>query len=260
MMRTPWPIVSHIAAMMVFAMAAFGARHGSAEPILIFAASSLSGALDAVVTDYQKTRPADVRLSYSASSTLARQLTRGAPAKIFISANEAWIKFAEHQQALQASSKFVLARNRLVLAAPKGKVTGFTKLTTETLQTALGRGRLVLGDPTHVPAGIYAKEALRSLGLWRVVQHRLAPSINVRAALALLERSEASLGILYKSDVRANGKVIALHTLPHSSHSAIKYVAALTAGDAGKSVLNLFEYFKSRKVTTRLMQFGFDPA
>ena len=112
--------------MMVFAMAAFGARHGSAEPILIFAASSLSGALDAVVTDYQKTRPADVRLSYSASSTLARQLTRGAPAKIFISANESWIKFAEHQQALQASSKFVLARNRLVLAAPKGKVTGFT--------------------------------------------------------------------------------------------------------------------------------------
>ena len=94
------------------------ARPVAADPILVFAASSLSGALDAIVEDYQKTHPTNIKISYAASSTLARQLAQGAPADIYISANSVWVKYVEDQQAIQTASKFILVRNQLVLAAP----------------------------------------------------------------------------------------------------------------------------------------------
>jgi len=235
-------------------------RPACAEPVIIFAASSLSGALDAVAEEYKNSTSADIRVSYAASSALARQIGRGAPAHIFISANTAWSAYLEERQALQTSSKFTLVRNRLVLAAPTRIVSPVQELTAKYLQSRLKSGRLVIADPAHVPAGIYAREALEKLGLWHAVQHRLAPAINVRAALALLERQEAPLGVLYRTDVLNSEKVQLVYTFPTTSHSPISYMAALTKRNSGKDVLNFFRYLKSPLAATRLCQFGFDPA
>ena len=144
----------------------------------------MSGALDAVAKDYQKTHPTNIKIAYAASSTLARQLAQGAPADIYISANVVWVRYVEDQQAIQAASKFILVRNQLVLAAPGQAGAAPIRLSAAFFQKHLKAGRLVLADPAHVPAGIYAREAecepLACSG---------APTgsgINVRAALALL--------------------------------------------------------------------------
>ena len=110
-----------------------------------------------------------------------------------------------------------------------------------------------------MPAGIYAREALKNMNLWHVVQHRLALGINVRAALALLERREAPLGILYKTDVLTNPHTKIVSTFPPSSHAPIEYTAALAIGRTGKEVLKFFQYLQSPVAETRLSQFGFDP-
>ena len=235
------------------------ARPVAADPILVFAASSLSGALDAVAEDYQKTHPTNIKISYAASSTLARQLAQGAPADIYISANVVWVKYVEDQQAIQAASKFILVRNQLVLAAPGQAGAAPIRLSAAFFEKHLKAGRLVLADPTHVPAGIYAREALKNMNLWHVVQHRLALGINVRAALALLERREAPLGILYKTDVLTNPHTKIVSTFPPSSHAPIEYTAALAIGRTGKEVLKFFQYLQSPVAEARLSQFGFDP-
>ena len=231
----------------------------AAEPTLVFAASSLSGALDAVVSDYQTSSSADIRVSFAASSSLARQLVQGAPADIFISANTAWMKYAEDRQAIQSASKVALIRNQLVLARPYNKVTYTAQLSADYLQNQLKTGRFVLADPTHVPAGLYAKEALESMKLWHIVKHRLAPAINVRAVLALLERGEAPIGILYKTDALASRNVNIISTFPPSSHTPIRYIAALGAQPASQSVSNFFRYLRSPAAMSRWYEFGFDP-
>lgn len=235
------------------------ARPVAADSILVFAASSLSGALDAVAEDYQKTHPTNIRISYAASSTLARQLAQGAPADIYISANVIWVKYVEDQQAIQAASKFILVRNQLVLAAPSQAGTAPIRLSAAYFQKHLKAGRLVVADPAHVPAGIYAREALKNMNLWDAVQHRLALGINVRAALALLERQEAPLGILYKTDVLTSRHTKIVSTFPPSSHTPIEYTAALGIGHTGKEVLKFFQYLQSPVTEARLSQFGFDP-
>ena len=255
-----WGIVlSKLALLTGILLPALTARPAAADPVLVFAASSLSGALDAVVADYQETHPTDIRISFAASSTLARQLVQGAPADIYISANTVWIKYAEDRQAIQPVSKFTLIHNQLVLAAPGQRGTAPIRLSSAYLQTHLKTGRLVVADPAHVPAGMYAREALENMRLWDIVQHRLAPVINVRAVLALLERREAALGILYKTDVLSSRHVEIVSTFPPSSHAPIQYTAALSTRRKGQDVLNFFQYLKSPDAVARLSQFGFDP-
>lgn len=177
--------------------------------------------------------PAPV-LSFAGTSALARQIEQGAPADLFVSADEEWMDTLERQGLLRPGTRGDLLGNRLVLIAPKGSAArGLADL---------GDGRLALADTEAVPAGKYAKAALEHLGEWPGVADRIAPAENVRAALALVERGEAPLGIVYATDAMASAKVRVVRVFPADSHPPIRYPVAIlaTASDPDAAALRAF--------------------
>jgi molybdate transport system substrate-binding protein len=188
------------------------------ERILVFAAASLKNALDEVNAAYGK----PVAASYAASSALARQIEAGAPAQVFISADLEWMDYLEKKNLLGPGTRRNLLGNRLVWIMPLNSVRSENPL------AALGaHGRLALADPQHVPAGKYAKAALQKMGLWNSVATRIAAAENVRAALALVARGEAPLGIVYQTDAIAEPKVAVAGAIDPRLHPPIVYPAAL---------------------------------
>jgi len=202
-----------------------------ARDVTVFAAASLKTALDTAIATYEGQTGKDITVSYAASGPLARQIIAGAPADVFISANEAWMDTLAEQHMILPDSRRVLLSNSLVLVGPAGSppVTIDSSLD---LAGLLKGGRLSIGHVQSVPAGTYAREALESLGLWAGVRDRLAMSDTVRAALTLVSRGEAPLGIVYATDARVDPGVVVLGTFPAGSHTPITYPAALV-GDAG---------------------------
>lgn len=197
------------------------ADESQAGPVVL-AASSLQGALEEVGKAWAAEGQAAPVLSFAASSALARQVEQGAPADVFVSADEEWMDTLESQNLLRAGSRGDVLTNRLVLVTKTGG-------TVRSLAD-LADGKLALADPGAVPAGKYAKAALESLGQWTMVEDKVVPAENVRAALALVERGEAALGIVYATDAIASDKVEVLETFPEASHPSIRYPAAVLAG------------------------------
>jgi len=196
--------------------------------VLVFAASSMQTAIDALTPVIEARTGIRVRTSYGASSALARQIESGAPADLFISADLDWMDYLEARELVRRESRVALVRNRLVLVAPAGRPVALRIQPGFPIAAALGDGRLAVADPDAVPAGKYARAALTSLGVWISVSGRLAAAENVRAALLLVARGEAPLGIVYASDARAEPDVRVVDTFPEDSHPPIVYPAALT--------------------------------
>ncbi len=217
-----------------------------AKDLLVFAAASLRNALDAANAAYAET-PGGTKAvpSYLASGALAKQIANGAPADLFISADQKWMDYLAERKLIRTDSRVDLLGNSLVLVAAKDSGIRPVAIGRGTdLRALLGDGRLVIGDPSFVPAGDYAKRALETLGLWPSVQDRLAPTENVRAALALVSRGEAPLGIVYATDVAADKDTRVVGTFPADSHPPIVYPAALTATaamPAARAYLNWLE-------------------
>ena len=208
-----------------------GAQSGRAtNDVLVFAAASLQTALDELVDPIQRATGARVRVSYAASSALARQIENGAPADLFLSADLDWMDYLAERHLIQPNSRVNLLGNRLVLIAPRSKPVMLKIRPGFALAAALGRDRLALADPAAVPAGKYARAALMSLGVWDAVAGRIAAAENVRGALLLVSRGEALLGVVYRSDVLADPRVVIVDTFAESTHPAIVYPAALTSG------------------------------
>lgn len=183
------------------------AGHALAEEgkVTVFAAASLTNAMQDIAKEYKKEKGVEVVSSFASSSTLARQIEAGAPADLFISADQKWMDYAVEKKSIDTASRATLLGNSLVVVAPKASAQGEINISDKTDWTSLLKGgRLALGDPAHVPAGIYAKEALQKLGAWETLSPKLAPAEDVRGALALVERSEAPLGIVYGSDAVAS--------------------------------------------------------
>lgn len=210
-------------------LAAPCAVQARAESLLIFAASSLRGPLDEATRAYESSSGNRVRISYAASSALARQLEAGAPAQLFISADRGWMDHVE-SRGLLAGPSTPLLTNELVLVAPNGLGPALRITHGFALASALGGGRLAVADPRAVPAGRYARSALQALGVWTQVEDRLAPAANVRAALALVARGEAPLGIVYRTDALAEPAVRIVDTFPATSHSPIVYALGVLRG------------------------------
>ena len=188
---------------------------------VVLAASSLQESLEEVGKAWAAEGHAAPVLSFAASSALARQVEQGAPADLFVSADEEWMDTLEGQNLLRVGTRGDLLTNRLVLVTKKGgTVRGLADL---------GDGKLALADPGAVPAGKYARAALESTGAWPAVESNVVPAENVRAALALVERGEAALGIVYATDAMASDGVEVLETFPESSHPPIRYPAAVLA-------------------------------
>lgn len=208
--------------------------------VLIFAAASLKNVIDDVAAPCQAATGVRYKASYAASSTLAKQIAEGAPAEIFISADLEWMDDVAKRNLIQSDTRINLLGNDLVLVAPKSSTVALKIAPNFGLAAALGNGRLAVGDPASVPAGLYAKAALTSLGVWGSVSSHLAPAENVRAALLLVSRAEAPLGIVYRTDAIADASVRIVDVFPESSHPPIVYPAALTtrASAAARKVLD----------------------
>ncbi len=214
----------------------------AADPVTIFAAASTQQAVDAVIRACPEKAGVTCRGVYAASSTLARQIISGAPADIYISANVTWMDDLADGGAIQLASRRVIAANRLVAIAPVRRA---PKIDTDAMLIDwLIKDRVALGDPAHVPAGIYAAEALTSMQAWDRLQGHILALPNVRAALAVVARGEAFAGIVYATDARISDQVVAVYTIPDAYHAPILYPMAHVAGRATPgtdAVLSLFQ-------------------
>jgi molybdate transport system substrate-binding protein len=198
------------------------------RPLVVFAAASLRPALDEIAAGWQRETGQAVRVSYAGTPALARQVEQGAPADVFVSADREWMQYLSTRGLV--AEPVALLGNRLVLVTPRDSRVTLRLTQAAPLAAALGGGRLAVANVQSVPAGRYARAALQSLGLWASVADRLVQTADVRAALRLVARGEAPLGIVYATDARAEPAVRAVDVFPADSHPPIVYMVAAVAG------------------------------
>jgi molybdate transport system substrate-binding protein len=204
------------------------------ETLTVFAAASLKNALEdaakAFAAESRPTSSPSIRFSFAASSALAKQIEQGAPADLFASADLEWMDYLQGRNQIRPGTRVDLLNNRLVVVAPADSPLREVAFTRDSLLKALGPdGRLATGEVTSVPIGKYAKAAFEKFGIWADIRPRLAPTENVRAALVLVSRGEAPLGVVYETDARADPRVRVVATFPADSHPPVIYPFAVTA-------------------------------
>ena len=199
-----------------------GAR--AEAPLTVFAAASLTNALRDIGALWAAAGHQKPVFSFASSSTLAQQIEHGAPANVFLSADEKWMDDLAKHGGLAAGTRRDLVGNSLVLVEPAARMHTIVLKAGVDLNAVLGRdGRLAVGDPAHVPAGIYAQQSLEKLGVWPALKARLAPADSVRSALRLVELGEAPAGIVYATDVGVSPKLAVAGVFPAESHDPIRY-------------------------------------
>lgn len=228
------------------------------DGVVVFAAASLKNALDEIAATWSKEtgKPAP-RISYAASSALAKQLEQGAPADMFISADLDWMDYAQGKNLIKTDTRFNLLGNKIVVIAPKDSKTTSLAIKGDDLAKALAGGRLSMGNVDAVPAGKYGKAALEKLGAWNSVKDSIAQAENVRAALLLVARGEAPLGIVYSTDAAADPNVRIVATFPEDSHPPIIYPAALTRDSKSAGAKSFLDFLRSAKARTSFEKQGF---
>jgi molybdate transport system substrate-binding protein len=213
----------------LFATSAAVPAEQAREPLIVFAAASLTDSLQKVSDAYTKSSGVPVKLSFAASSALAKQIESGARADVFFSADQEWMDYLDQRQLIDRKSRGDLLGNRLVLIAPSESKVALKLRPGAPILAALGeRDRLATGDPDSVPAGRYAKQALTTLKVWDALQSRLARAENVRVALTYVARGEAPLGIVYATDVAVEPRVRIVDLFPENTHPPITYPVAQT--------------------------------
>ncbi|GEN99021.1 molybdate ABC transporter substrate-binding protein [Novosphingobium sediminis] len=231
--------------------------HAQARGPLVLAASSLQEALTAAADGWaRKGHPRPV-LSFAASSALARQIAAKAPADLFFSADQEWMDYIAARNLIVSSTRADLLTNRLVIVAPVKSSVSLAVRPGFPLAASLGGGRLALADPDAVPAGRYAKEALTKLKVWPSVEGSLARAENVRAALALVARGAAPLGIVYATDASAESSVRVAGWIPAATHSPIVYPLARLAASANPEAEAFRRYLISAEGKGIFRRYGF---
>lgn len=219
---------------------------------IVLAASSLQGALEEVAQQWTAQGHPPPILSFSATPALARQIANGAPADLVITADAQWMDWLEEQGFLREGTRRDLLGNRLVLVRPSGGLS-------TTLDTLSPGQRLALAEPGSVPAGRYAKASLVALGQWDRVAGQVVPAENVRAALALAERGEVELAIVYASDAKASSGVEIAGQLPPESHPPIRYPLAVVAASDHADSAAFAAYLASEEAMAIFAEYGFAP-
>lgn len=224
---------------------------------LVLAAASLQESMNAAADAWAAKGHPRPRISFAGSSALARQIEAGAPADIFVSADEPWMDEVQSKGLLRPKTRVSFLTNSLVLIAPANKPVRLKIAPGFRLAAALGPNRLAVADPNAVPAGVYAKQALTRLKVWPSVQGKLAPAENVRAALALVSRGAAPLGVVYLTDARAEPGVRVIDTFPAASHDPISYPVALLAASRHKDAEGFRRFLISAQGKAVFRRFGF---
>jgi molybdate transport system substrate-binding protein len=237
----------------VMAVALLLASAARAEDVMVFAAASTTNALNEIGEGFAAKTGHRMVASYAASSVLAKQIEQGAPAAVFLSADRKWMDYLADRKLV--TGRVNLLGNALVLIAPADSTLATVEL--KSLGGLLGNGRLATGDPDHVPVGLYAKQALETLGQWAAVAPRLARAESVRAGMALVERGEVPLGIVYATDAAVSQKVKVVATFPGTSHEPIVYPVALVAGRDGAAAWAFLDHLHSAAAKGIFARHGF---
>lgn len=232
------------------------AREPAKPELLVFAAASLTNVLGELSASWEKSSGVTVRLSYAASSMLARQIEAGGAAHVFVSADQEWMDYLAARNLIDKPSRRDLAGNRLVLIAPADSTVRLRITPGFSLAEPLAGGRLAIADPQTVPAGRYARAALTTLGAWEQVAQRLVLADNVRGALLFVARGESPLGIVYATDAQIDKKVRVVATFPDNSHPAISYPAAAIAS-AGQNAASYLAYLGGAEAAATWKKYGF---
>jgi molybdate transport system substrate-binding protein len=224
----------------------FSFGFAQAADVRIFAAASTATAVQELARKFEDTFPGQrIRASFAASSVLAKQIVNAAPADIFLSASRQWMKYVVAENAVDKGSVVDLLSNRLTLIAPKDANWTIEIAPDFDILSILDGGYLAIGDPDHVPAGIYARQALEGLGVWPKLSGRIARAANVRAALVLVERAEVSAGIVYATDAAISDKIVVKGEFPPVYHDCIVYPVALVRTEPPIAVRRFFDFLSS---------------
>lgn len=227
------------------------------DKLTVFAAASLTNALSDISAQFEKERTANVTQSFTASSTLAKQIENGAPADVFISADTKWMNYLQGKKLINTASRKELLGNKLVLIAPKGRSFNVKFDKSFDLSKAFA-GRLCTGDIESVPAGIYAKESLSNLKWWESIKTRIVGAQDVRGALTFVERGECAAGIVYETDAKISSKVEIVGTFPEESHKPIVYPMAMVANAKNPQLSgDYLAYLQSNTALDIFKKYGF---
>jgi molybdate transport system substrate-binding protein len=236
-------------------LALLAGQPAAADNLTVFAAASLKNALDDIAAKWKDSGAGTVGASYASSSTLAKQIEQGAPADVFISADTQWMDYVNKKSLVETPHD--LLGNRLVLISAKDNPLVLEIKPGLKLAEVLGDGRLAVGDPSNVPAGIYAKEALTKLKIWDSVQPKLAPAADVRAALTLVSRGEAPLGIVYETDAKVDPKVRTVAVFPEDSHKPIVYPVAVVKTSKNADAAKFVAFLSGPAAKEIFVKYGF---
>jgi len=229
------------------------------DRIHIFAATSLTAPLEELSANFRDKYQHLPALTFASSSVLARQITQGAPADLYIAANKRWMDYVEQQGSLKVITRRSLISNRLVIVGNKDNtIPPFQFSKDVKIDHLIDRdARIAIGDTNHVPVGIYAKEALESANLWQEWRSYFAPTNSARSALALTERGETPLGIHYKSDIVDKAQLNILSEIPETMHSPIIYEIAKIKGKDTASTSLFYEFLFSEEASKVFKRYGF---
>jgi molybdate transport system substrate-binding protein len=227
------------------------------KSLTVFAAASMKNALDDIDTAFAAKTGVKIAASYGASSTLAKQIEQGAPADVFVSADTDWMDYAIAKKTINEPTRVNLLGNSIVLIAPKdSKIDNVAIGPGFDLAKLAGDGKIATGDVKSVPVGKYAKAALEKLGAWQAAEPKFAMAESVRAALTLVARGEAALGIVYSTDAKVEPDVKVVGTFPPDSHPPIIYpVAATTTAKA--EAADYLAFLRSMAAKNILEKYGF---
>lgn len=228
------------------------------KPLTVFAAASLKNALDDTNAAFSKTTGVKVVASYAASSALAKQIEQGAPADVFISADLKWMDYLSERKLIKPDTRVSLLGNRLVLIAPQdSKLNHITAGNDFDIAKLAGDGRIAVADVKAVPAGLYAKAALQSLGAWTAAEAKLAMAENVRATLAFVARGETPIGIVYETDAKIEPKVKIVGVFPDGSYPSVTYPVAATATTTNAAVGHYLAFLRTGTAKAIFDKYGF---
>lgn len=245
-----------VLAVALSALGCLGGARAAEPPVLVFAAASLTNALQEVGRGFETSQGGKVAFSFAASMTLARQIAASSGPEVFIAADTESMDYLDTRGLIMRGARKDLLSNTLVLIAPSDSKIQLAIVANFALARSLGNGRLAIANPDAVPAGRYGRAALTSLGVWDSVAMHLAPAEDVRAALAYVARGEAPLGIVYSTDAKAEPRVRVVGTFPAGSHPAIVYPVALTR-EAGPAAARFLTYLQGPEARAVFERAGF---
>lgn len=226
----------------------------AADSLTIYAAASLTNAINELDTLYEQKNKLEVKTSYAGSSTLAKQIEAGAPADVFISADVQWMDYLQNKQLVASTDRINLLGNRLVMITPKDHPVKL-KIDQKFDPSTVLQGKLCTGDTKSVPVGKYAKQALTSLGWWDKVEPRLVETEDVRAALNFVARGECQVGIVYATDAAISKDVVVAGVFPENTHPPIIYPVGLTKKNAES--IKFYKFLQSGQAKTVFKKYGF---